>query len=99
MRRRARAGDRNLSVLRRVWALVWSVPGCKGHSYRLPIVSTVSAELAGLVVRLSKFTISPTTPCATKKKHINDVSRGDAARTVECTRATRHAIMVLSPTA
>ena len=60
MRRRARAGDRNLSVLRRVWALVWSVPGCKGHSYRLPIVSTVSAELAGLVVRLSKFTISPT---------------------------------------
>ena len=61
MRRRARAGDRNLSVLRRVWALVWSVPGCKGHSYRLPIVSTVSAELAGLVVRLSKFTISPTT--------------------------------------
>ena len=50
-----------MAVLRRVWVLVWSVPGCKGHTCRLPTVCTVSTELAGLVVRLSKFTISPTT--------------------------------------
>ena len=48
-----------MAVLRWVWVLVWSVPGCKGHTYRLPTVCTVNTELAGLVVRLSKFTISP----------------------------------------
>ena len=53
-----------MAVLRRVWVLVWSVPGCKGHTCRLPTVCTVSTELAGLVVRLSKFTISPTKLCA-----------------------------------
>ena len=52
-----------MAVLRRVWVLVRSVPGCKGHTCRLPTVCTVSIELAGLVVRLSKFTISPTTVC------------------------------------
>ena len=54
--------ERKNDVLRWVWVLVWSVPGCKGHTYRLPTVCTVSAELAGLVVRLSKFTISPPRP-------------------------------------
>ena len=51
--------ERKNGVLRWVWVLVWSVPGCKGHTYRLPTVCTVNTELAGLVVRLSKFTISP----------------------------------------